>query len=51
MVNGFLIIAGAMLICFADREMSSVTFTSGTRISIKYPFFGSLLIIAGIFFL
>jgi len=45
---GWLIISGAMLICFADREAGSIAFTSGTKIAWRYPLFGVILIIAGL---
>lgn len=47
-MNGWLIIADAMLICFADREAGSITFTSGTKIAWRYPMIGIVMIIAGV---
>jgi hypothetical protein len=47
-MNGWLIIAGAMLICFADREAGSITFTSGTKIAWRYPLIGFVMIVCGV---
>lgn len=47
-MNGWLIIGGAMLICFADRDAGSIKFTSGTKITYRYPLFGIIMIIAGV---
>lgn len=47
-MNGWLIIAGAMIVCFADREAISLEFKGGTKISLKYPLFGVLMIVTGV---
>ena len=46
-MDAFLIIAGVLLICFADREFASATFTSGTRISFRYPVIGVIIVLLG----
>lgn len=47
-MNGFLIIGGSMLVCFADREAGSITFTSGTKITWRYPMIGIVMIVIGV---
>jgi hypothetical protein len=46
-MNSALIVAGSMIICFADREAGSITFQSGLRISFRYPFLGVALLVIG----
>lgn len=48
-MNGYLILSGAMIVCFADRELGSLTLASGIKISVKYPLFGAIMIVAGVF--
>jgi len=42
-----LLYAGVALVCFADREMGSIS-TSAVTISVRYPVFGVMMIIAGL---
>ena len=49
-MNGYLIISGTLIVCFADREMGSLTFKGGSKVSMRYPFFGVLMVIAGLVF-
>ena len=47
-MNGFMLIAGAMLVCFADREAGRIEFKGGTEIAFRYPFLGVLIMVAGV---
>jgi len=47
-MNGYLIIAGAMLVCFADREAGRIEFKGGTEIAFRDPFLGILIMVAGV---
>ena len=48
-MNSALIIAGAMIICFADREAGNITTTGGMKVSIRYPLLGVAILIVGVF--
>jgi hypothetical protein len=50
-MNGYLIIAGAMLVCFADREAGRIEFKGGTEIAFRYPFLGIVIMVAGVIIL
>jgi hypothetical protein len=47
-MNGYLILAGAIIISFADREFGSITMRSGTHIGLSYPLLGVLMIVYGL---
>ncbi len=46
-MNGCLLIAGTMIVCFADREFGSTTFTK-VRVGFRYPVIGVVMIVAGL---
>lgn len=47
-MSWWLVIGGAMIVCFADREAGCITFQSGTKIACRYPLLGIIMIIMGV---